>query len=461
MQEKQVKEMIRRDRNHPAIFFWSMGNETDHPADSRFASAEDTTRIITSRKALNNSAGPYALHSYVSIIIDAFRRLPSTGNNERPADINQTEKRVASRIILKASHSKIDADRGSVVIITADIVDSRGDHVEGALNTVKWAVSGPASLVGPVVYESASGSLEKIANFWYTGMPMTNIIRSSGEDGLITVTASASGISSGIAEIEAVKSKPDNSIVTEPELRNEGRRPVTRLQFGVDRIDDIPVEIRQTNTDLDFSKAEAREYPFMLRDYLVKNNPGVDSTTVEFRELVNLFSSQMRNNKGLLVAYDYNFSVDHFNNCRLISGYINATKLPALFKEGLRKYYAEAFISRGSEKNAGDEMNWMNWIPSGGIVIISQEPGVKSWPKGTVVTNKTMLEDLIAAVYPIFAKYNNEARERALTFVGKMNPYVKVETVKEIVNGAELVRMIYTAEKGKTILIPELKFISQ
>jgi len=106
-------------------------------------------------------------------------------------------------------------------------------------------------------------------------------------------------------------------------------------------------------------------------------------------------------------------------------------------------------------------MNWMNWIPSGGIVIISQDPGGKSWSRGTVITNKSRLEDLIAAVHPVFAKYNNEARERALTFVGKMNPYVKVETIKEVVNGAEVVRMIYTAEKGKPVLIPELKFISQ
>jgi hypothetical protein len=461
VQEKQIKEMIRRDRNHPGIFFWSMGNETDHAADSRFAVTEDTTRIITSRKTLNNSAGPNAKHNYENILIDEYRRIPFTGYIDRSADIKQTEKRVPSRIVLKASHNKIEADRASIVIVTADIVDSQGDHVEGAANTVKWSVSGPGLLAGPVVYESASGNSEKVTNSWYTAMPVVNIIRSSGEAGQITVTASASGISSGVAEIEAAKSKPDNSIVTEPELRNEGRRAVTRLQFGVDRLEDVPVEIRQTNTDIDFSKAEAQDYPVMLRDYLIKNNPDVDSTTVEFRELVNLFSSQMRNNKGHLVAYDYNFSVDHFNNCRLISGYINATKLPALFKEALRKYYAEAIISRGSEKNAGDEMNWMNWIPSGGIVIISQDPGGKSWSRGTVITNKSRLEDLIAAVHPVFTKYNNEARERALTFVGKMNPYVKVETIKEVVNGAEVVRMIYTAEKGKPVLIPELKFISQ
>lgn len=461
VQEKQVKEMIRRDRNHPSVIFWSMGNETDNPADPRFAYAEDTTRIITSRKTTNNQVVPFAIHSYENIPIDVSQRFPSAGDNAHSAGNRPADEKIQSRILLASSHEKIEADRASVVIITADVVDSDGYHVEGASNTLKWSVSGPATLVGPVRYESATTSTDKTVFPWYTRMPASNIIRSSGEDGLITVYVSASGISSGIIEIEAEKNKPDNSVVTEPELRNEGRKAVTRLKFGVDRIDDIPVEIRQTNTDIDFSTAEEKEYPAMLRDYLLKNNPGVDSATIEFRELVNLFASQMLNNKGRLVAYDFNFSVDHFNNCRLISGYINATKLPPLFKEGLRKYYADAIISKGNEKDAGDEMNWMNWIPSGGIVVVSQDAGGRTWPRGTVITNKTRLEDLIAAVHPVFSRYNNEARERALTFVGKMNPNVKSATVREFVNGTEIERIIYTAEKGKPVLIPELKFISQ
>lgn len=45
-QERQVREMIRRDRNHPCIIMWSMGNETNHAADARWAREEDPTRII-------------------------------------------------------------------------------------------------------------------------------------------------------------------------------------------------------------------------------------------------------------------------------------------------------------------------------------------------------------------------------------------------------------------------------
>lgn len=59
VQLQTMKEMIRRDRNHPSIFFWSMGNETDHPADSAWAWAEDKSRIINLRRGTNG--GKYVM----------------------------------------------------------------------------------------------------------------------------------------------------------------------------------------------------------------------------------------------------------------------------------------------------------------------------------------------------------------------------------------------------------------
>ena len=58
VQEQNCREMIRRDRNHPSIVIWSMGNETDHACDSRYAVEEDPTRIITVRQPYNDSYNP-------------------------------------------------------------------------------------------------------------------------------------------------------------------------------------------------------------------------------------------------------------------------------------------------------------------------------------------------------------------------------------------------------------------
>jgi dienelactone hydrolase len=53
VQRSMLVEAIRRDRNHPSIFIWSIGNETNQPADSAWAHAEDTSRIIYLRRGEN------------------------------------------------------------------------------------------------------------------------------------------------------------------------------------------------------------------------------------------------------------------------------------------------------------------------------------------------------------------------------------------------------------------------
>jgi hypothetical protein len=181
--------------------------------------------------------------------------------------------------------------------------------------------------------------------------------------------------------------------------------------------------------------------------------------------LIDLLTSHLINNNGRLLAVDYNFNVDHYNNCRLIFSYINSTKLPQLFKEGLKKYYINSIIVEGSEKDAGEEMNWLNWIPSGGTVVIFQEGGgTRPSVKGATITGKSELADIIAVVYPVFVKYNDDAKERALTFISKMNPYIKAtsgNTEKSTAENEKTTNISYTAEKGKTILIPLLKFITE
>jgi hypothetical protein len=619
VQEQQMKEMIRRDRNHPSIMFWSMGNETNHAVDSRFAVAEDTTRILTARRVTEESAGAYVHHTDDNLSLENLLRCTirgwynkdvknlepedsqhsgteehqqnmlkasgrfGTGNlcvwlyedhgadreylnspllhvnpkgyvdvyrvpkyayyfwqatyYEKPMvfiqphnwrsqylgqkkDIvvnsncdkvelkvngnskgsqspdqsnfhsvtfkdvlieNGTLSAIATRngksvttqvvmagepakIILKGSSQKITADRGSVAIITADIVDSKGNHIYGATNTIRWSVTGPATLVGPSSYESDINKYQEMGGVWYMDMPVSNVIRSIGKPGTIHVTVSASGLSSGSFDIEAEEIKPDNSFITESVLDDKIRVPVTRPFFIVARLEEIPREIKLTYDEFKITPSDIKGYVKTIRDYILKDNPATDTATVEFRSLINLFASQLSNNNGRLIADDYNFCVSHYNNCRLISGYINATKLPPLFKETLKKYYADIIIRQGSEKNAGDEMNWLNWIPSGGTVVVSQEGSTPAWPKGTIVTNKTELYELITIVYPVFAKYSDEAKDRAITFISKMNPYIKVTEISDQSregDQAKVTKISYTAEKGKPILIPLIKFISE
>ena len=109
VQEQQMKEMIRRDRNHPSIMFWSMGNETNHAVDSKFAVAEDTTRILTARRVTDGSAGAFVKHTDENLAIENLLRCTIRGwynkdvKNLEPTDAQQSGTEEHQQNMLKAS----------------------------------------------------------------------------------------------------------------------------------------------------------------------------------------------------------------------------------------------------------------------------------------------------------------------------------------------------------------------
>jgi beta-galactosidase len=562
VQEQQIKEMIRRDRNHPSIIFWNMGSETNNGINSEFVVNEDSTRILAACCIREDSTGalssanvytwlyedhgaardyPDSRLSHIdpSGSVDIYRvpkysyyfwqanfkkdpmvfiqpefwRSVYIGQKEKitvnsncdtvelfvngvskgflmPNQSNyhsvifkdivvekgkisaiaskngtqvKTEIAMAgepAKIVLRGSQKKIVADRGSVVIITADIVDSQGIHVYDENNTVKWTLSGPATLVGPSVYESDINKVQEREGVGYMDMPVANIIRSTGKPGMIHVTLSASGLASGSYDIEADDTISDHSVIGEPVLEDNGRSKVVRILPVVNRSDEAPREIKIADEDFNLGLSDEKGYIRMMREYVFKNNPEADTSTVEFRTLCDLFSAQLLNSSGHLSAVDYNFNADHYNYCRLICGYVNSTRLPVAFKNGLKKYYSDAIIMKGVEKNAGEEMNWLNWIPSGGTVVIVQNEKNDPGLTGVIYSKSDQLEDIISAVYPQFVNFSKETKDRDFKFIRKINPYIQV--TKGFPKDNEIQTSVsYTAEKGQPILIPLLKFISE
>ncbi len=63
--ERDLRALIRRDRNHPSVFMWSVGNEThsDIGADLvRVCHEEDPTRMVTSSRAATEHMDVYGVH---------------------------------------------------------------------------------------------------------------------------------------------------------------------------------------------------------------------------------------------------------------------------------------------------------------------------------------------------------------------------------------------------------------
>ena len=79
IQRQNVVEMIRRDRNHPSIIFWSLGNETSDPANPAWARAEDTSRMIHIRKGHNDTGDAEPDHTDVQLDMENLLRVSPRG----------------------------------------------------------------------------------------------------------------------------------------------------------------------------------------------------------------------------------------------------------------------------------------------------------------------------------------------------------------------------------------------
>jgi beta-galactosidase len=618
VQEQQMKEMIRRDRNHPSIMLWSMGNETNHAVDSKFAVVEDTTRILTARRVTEGSAGAFVKHTDENLSIENLLRCTIRGwynkdvkdlepsdsqqsgteehqqnmliasgrfgkanlctwlyedhgadreylnepllhvnpkgyvdsyrvpkyayffwqanyfNNpmifilphfwrsqylNQKKDINidsncdtvelfvngtsmgtrypgennfhnvtfknilvqkgtlsatgrrngQTVKTkvvmagAPAKIILSSSHKNIKATMASVAIIKADITDASGNHINGATNTIKWRISGPATLVGPDIYESDIDKHHAMDGTMYTDMPVANIIRSDGNPGIIIITVSASGLASGTIEIIAEKLKTDDSVITEPEINNAGRLKVVRNKSGEKEVIPVPQELKPALDEFNLKPADKLEYATFIRNYMLDHNPNLDTSCVELKVLTDLFSNQLFINSGKIIADDYNFSVDHFNKCRLLSRYIDNTGLPEPFRKGLRKYYANQVIRQGMEKNASEELEWLKSIPVDGNVVFVQDSNSPVADKGGVLTTETDLQVIVAAINHGFNNLTEEMKSEVLASIVKVNPYISAiykSGQSREGDKRKVTNVTYKIEKGEPIWIPALKSIT-
>lgn len=474
VQRENLREMIRRDRNHPSIFVWSIGNETNQPADSAWAAEEDPTRLIYLRRGENGGDhvritdkdlaienllrctvrgwyssddrdfGPetrnpssgqvtgteawqhetcarserlvnenvvvwlYADHGadreylnsplkhinpkgwvdlyrfpkYVyylwqanfaskpmafihphywreqylgrrkDIVVDSncdeviLKVNGEIVGTAKPSDANahavtfrnveirrgaiaaeghkdgqRVEYSLAMagkpvRLVLKAWPDRIPADRSGLSVISADIVDANGVHVYGADATLQWSVSGPATLVGPREYRTDTEKNGAMEGAMYIDVPVSNVLRSKAEPGMIKVTVSAPGLAPAEATVAAVA--PAGGAVegiVEPPLSDRGRSPVRRdPAFKTVVFAAKARRIQEIRQDYDFKAGSREEYRRQIGDFVRRLNPGIDPFTSAYRLFIERMTGIVEQRNGHLVADDYNFNVRAFND---------------------------------------------------------------------------------------------------------------------------------------------------
>ena len=613
VQEQNCREMIRRDRNHPSIVFWSMGNETSDACDSRIAVEEDTTRILTVRQPYNESYNPkFVQHTDKEMSLESFLRCTIKGwydkddKNLEPDDnqwagteewqhtqsnesvisnhngavwlyadhgadreyVNAPLKHVNPKgwvdswrnpkytyyqwqanfaqkpmvfihphfwrkqysgqkkdfivdsncrevelmvngqskgklqpaksnnfcvsfknvnvesgtieaiatasdgtkighkvemagepvaLTIVPSSKKMNSGLDNILEFKVDITDSKGIHVIGAGNTLKFEVEGPAKLVGPAMYISDREKSEEYEGTMYIDAPVTNLIRATGKPGKVIVTVSSTGLKSASFEIEVLPSPDPNTIagITEPFLNLEARVPIA-INLKKANFIKAPSEVKVYSGELRFPVTQKSQFRQLLQEFIRKENPAIDPQTPDFKFTIDAFEAILNSTAkytgqfGYIVADDYNFIVAQYNLSRAITKSITSRNLPEAYRIELSEYYASQIISKGKDKNFSFENELIGKIPDGGKVFVIAAKGER---KDVIYDTETDLVILLQKIFPKVKDYNKDDLKKALELITRINPAVTYQSIrdkktKERTNS-------YIVEPGRTILIPE------
>ena len=356
-----------------------------------------------------------------------------------------------AKIAVSTSRTLANAGLNEIIEIKADIVDSKGVHVIGANNTLKWIVSGPATLIGPDTYASDRDKNESYEGTMYIDAPVINLIRSTGEPGTVKVTVSSANLEPGDASIVFKEYVDGNKIagIVEPLLSRTDRLQVKKNTEQITRIL-APQEMKIYTGELKYSLNDKDRFKSQLRDFIFKENPTIDTTTIDFKLVVDKFNQLMASYEGKLVADDYNFIVEQYNISREITRNLNKLDLPEAYRSEMNWYYADLIISRGIDKNFINENKLLKKIPTGGQSVKVSK--VKEDIQNVFYTKETDLINIIKQVYPETANFSNDNMKRALTLIQKINPVITF-TSKRDKKTKERIET-YTIEPDRVFLIP-------
>ena len=223
-----------------------------------------------------------------------------------------------TRILLTASAASIPAGRNGIATVSANIVDANGVHVIGANPDLHWKVEGPATLLAPAVYRTDTLKNGAYEGEWYIDTPVGSVLRSGASPGTITVTVEAQGLAAGRLTIQSV-APPNDSIpgISEPALRDEGHFHITRDTSVKPKVLSAKShKLNEINQDYDLPAGSAKDYRAAITAFIQQRNIDVDTSTADFRQMVDHLATSLQRTQGHLIADDYNFLVRQFNDAR-------------------------------------------------------------------------------------------------------------------------------------------------
>lgn len=251
-----------------------------------------------------------------------------------------------AQISLTTNQPKILADRSGIAIVTANILDQNGNPVFDANNTLQWQVEGPGKLVGPNTYESDINKFEAWEGTGYTVVPVSNIVRSTNQPGNILVTVSAEGLEPASLTINTYKPDSQEKWFSAPDLTEGGRKQVIRdPSYSYESF--IPEEMFALRGNRQIEGHNYETYRENLDQFIDDTNHGMNSDSYGYDILLDVMAKKLVNLAGELIADDYNFMRDQFNQFRVLERAIDASELSQPEQQALKEKYAREIILQG------------------------------------------------------------------------------------------------------------------
>lgn len=354
------------------------------------------------------------------------------------------------KLILTASHVELDADLASVAIIKADVVDANGNHVYGANPKLTWEVDGPATLTGPAVWTTDADKHEDAEGTFYIDMPVCNVLRSVAREGTAKVKVMAHGLETGEVAITFKKQVITGSIIIEPEVTPEGRKKPHRTVANNLSKDSVPGRMNETRTDLSLPvNNNGNSVRKAVMQKIGNENPGTDTTLFSVRLLADIYGKHLHNNKGLLVADDYNFIIAKYNSARQIELFVETLNVPVSYKNELVNFYYHAILHNGENISVEEIRRRFSIIPEKYELVITEN----HFLAGDSTLRRSKQVNIQKLVMEAFPSLNLPASEMQnyLLKVQQLNPWV--ETIIKSGNGDSVVNEYFTG-KGKMVLLP-------
>ena len=216
---------------------------------------------------------------------------------------------------LVTSHNAIPALRSSILAITLDAVDDQGIQVQGFKGDLHWEVEGPARLVGPAYWETDIQKNNADSGTAYIVAPVVNLVRSTGEPGMITVRASSPGLSSAVAHVEAFREEPCvDALIREFPLSDRGRLPVSLPGFTANATRLSNQWMNPVREDIILDTRPGKDSLLQsCREFILNHSPRMKEYPELVEEIASRLAGMAAKNNGVMVADDYNFMAGRIN----------------------------------------------------------------------------------------------------------------------------------------------------